>query len=272
MINRILVVIALFSATDAFARGGSEGTGGGVLCDMMVQVKLTELKNASSEFQSLKTHGVSLETLKRVIQENTFSSAPNLHLDGKKVDAINNRIQKSVVFDQDKCTSLVGADLGFAAFVIHEILGILNIPDPDYIVSKTVFVEMRGRIPVMGAYQEPWFLHNYNNGDFSGSGVKFTVERFAIMVRGRTGAEFAQDVIQANGPRGIEITLRDGKMLYKDDYYYITYDDANEVVSVFIEGEENGKMPSYSTGRPSDDWLCFFKGLRAGTCTLADDT
>ncbi len=136
-----------------------------------------------------------------------------------------------------------------------------------------------GRI-VQSTTDLPWFWRNY---DLQSGTSDFSMNKFDLITQGRSGNQFVLDLRLTNAVERFEDVsyLEDGGTLIEASqvieeewvsYYYITKNSLGEIVSVFIEGEDGGKLPPYSKVRNTDDWLCFFKGLRSGTCASGDDT
>lgn len=139
---------------------------------------------------------------------------------------------------------------------------------PSYLEKKP--------LPVDQAFGLPWYWNNYQGGVSS-----FQKEIYNQILGTKSPTEILEEIIKANS---FDQRIKDKTTVHKFkivggylylvfDFYYITTDEKGELVSFFIEGEEQGQYPAGQNHiYQSDDLLCFFKGPHQGSCAVADDT
>jgi hypothetical protein len=124
----------LFSATSAFGFGNSEGNGGDayVLEFTGIAQKVAALLDARSKELDVKVTGKSL--LKALGNTTILSVDEVLYLNGIPKDALNYPDEKLIVISRPRWKSI--PELQKPWIVMHEILGVMRVPDKNYEITS----------------------------------------------------------------------------------------------------------------------------------------
>ena len=148
--------------------------------------------------------------------------------------------------------------------------------DMNKIFERNVGYLAKKPLPVEKSDELPWFWGNYG-----GDTTEFRTDIYQEIFKKISPTDFVAAMIKKNDkvkPTGSEyvtvhrFNIKDGQLYIVFDRYYVTLNEKGELVSLMIEGEEEGRYPEGTDIRGGDDLLCYFKGERAGTCSIGDDT
>lgn len=116
-------------------RMGPGSGGGGSSCALMLRQHSVEILEQIKYYQPFQQDGIA-EVLAKNIQATQFYMGTDLHINGKKVEAINYPVKKIIVVEQafcDRLTTVTPASLGL---LLHEFLGESGYDDTEFQISS----------------------------------------------------------------------------------------------------------------------------------------
>ncbi len=140
--KNLMKIFAIIMALGISANAGNEGGGGNTSVAEFYQVARAVAVHVRYERDTL--YGVSgAQLIAYVGQIKVESSKKSLSLRGKKVEAINYPDEKRIELDTKAWNSL--STRRKVLLVIHELLGLLKKPDPNYEVSSKILSDIQNQ-------------------------------------------------------------------------------------------------------------------------------
>jgi hypothetical protein len=129
-------------------RQGPSSGGGGNSCALMLKKNTTEILEMIQYYPPFQRDSVG-EVLVKKIKEAQFHMGENLHIHGKKVEAINYPIKNKIVIEQSFCDMITNVTPASIGITLHEYLGLAGFDDSNYHVSdnfvSTLYLQQIGK-------------------------------------------------------------------------------------------------------------------------------